>query len=110
MFCKIYRYPKHRKMLSQDKLIIINFTLWDIDNTKPSHKLGAVYENLFSIFKSLFSIYFLFLAGLSVVFSRATSLLILPKIGCLVNILVVSDDQATANFKHCSLLNINSTF
>jgi len=27
--------------------------------------------------------------------------LILPKIGCLVNFLVVSDDWTTANFEHC---------
>ena len=60
MFHKIYRYPKHRKMIIWGKLIImcINFTLLDIDNTKPSHKSGAVYD----------SFIFNFFAGLSIVF------------------------------------------
>ena len=40
MFCEIYRYPKHRKTLSRGKLIIINFTRSDMDNTKS----GAVYD------------------------------------------------------------------
>ena len=56
MFYKIYRYPKHRKTLSWGKLIIINFTLSDIDKTKPSVLFYMI--NLFSIF-----------GGLSVVFS-----------------------------------------
>ena len=44
MFCKIYGHPKHRKMLSGGKLIIINFALSDIDKTKPTCKSGAVYD------------------------------------------------------------------
>ena len=32
---------------------------------------------------------------------KATSCLILQKIGCPVNFLVISDDQMTANFEHC---------
>ena len=36
-------------------------------------------------------------------FPRTTSLLILLKIGCPVNFLVVSDDRTTANFEHCYL-------
>ena len=59
MFCKSYRYSKHRKMLSCDKLIIVSVTLMsDIDNREPTSESGAAYV-----------IHFLFLAGLSVVFS-----------------------------------------
>ena len=47
------------KMLNYGKLIIVNFTLLsDIDNRKPSSESGAAYV-----------IHFLFLAGLSIVFS-----------------------------------------
>ena len=55
MFCKIDRYLKHRKTLSWGKLIIIDFILSDIDNTKPSRKSGAVYDlSVSALFYSLY--------------------------------------------------------
>ena len=42
-------------------------------------------------------------------FPQATNLLILPKIGCPVNFLVVSDDRTTANFEHCTPIVTKST-
>ena len=87
MFCKTERYPKHRKTLSWGKFIIINFTLSDIDNTKPSvsRVQFMITCNLFPTFGCVVRCFFL----------RATSLLIPPKIGCPVNFLVVSDDRTT---------------
>jgi len=93
MFCKFYTYPKHRKMFSWGKLIIINFSLLDIDNTKPSHWSDAVYDEFI----------FYFWLGCPLIFPRATSLLMLPKIGCPVNFLVVSDNRTITNFEHCFL-------
>jgi len=89
LFCKILRYPKHRKTLSWGKLIVINFTLTDLDNTKPSRKSGAVYDEFISYFW----------LGCPLFFPQAISLLILPTIGCPVNFLVVSDDWTTADFE-----------
>lgn len=92
MFCKIYRYPKHRKTLSLGKLLLTSHyrTL-----TKQNRLVGQV---LFMV--NNFFIFYFWL-GCPLFFPRTTSLLILLKIGCPVNFLVVSGDRTTANFKHC---------
>ena len=90
MFCKIYRYPKHRKTLSWGKLLLTSHyqTL-----TKQNHHVGQVLfmVNLFSIFGWVVCCFF-------------PGQPILLKIGCPVNFLVVSDDRTTANFEHCKCI------
>ena len=82
MFCKIYRYPEHRKALSWGKLLL---TLHYRTLTKQNCHVGQVLfvVNLFSIFGWVVRCFF----------PRTTSLLLLLKIGCPVNFLVVSDDR-----------------
>ena len=95
MFCKIYRYPKHRKTLSWGKLLLTSHyrTL-----TKQNCHVGQVLfmVNLFPTFGLVVCCFFL----------RTASLLILLKIGCPVNFLVVSEDRTTANFEHCLTIQI----
>ena len=45
-----FTHVKHRKRLSWGKLIIINCTLSNIDNTKPSRKLGAIWDEFIFYF------------------------------------------------------------
>ena len=71
IFCKSHRSSKHGKMLNCSKFVIVNFTftlLSDIDNTKLTRLLKVI------IF------HFLFLAGLSIVFSSGNQLFHFTKI------------------------------
>ena len=81
-------------MLSFGKLKIVNFKiLSDIDDRKPSSESGAAYV-----------IHFLFLAAFLFFFGPPTFSFLLPKSSRPVNLLhvVIWDDRAAANFKHCS--------
>ena len=82
-------------MLSCGKLIVTNFTLSDIktiENHQVSRALFMI--NLFFIFSWVVSWFFL---------------LILPKLGCPINFLVVSDHRMIANFEHCDKQNLSPT-